>query len=145
VLQKIQGEISNLKVKADVNADSVFEEYFAPIVKVSQRSFATVYALSIAAFITGVCLIAVGAYVAIASPSGTNSTVVASIFGGSGALSALGSLYKLATTGITEAMDELARVRIVMTSFATQLGQIRAVIGQKRLSEQEVVGRGRCG
>lgn len=133
LLVRIYDEIKDLKVRATVNADSVFEEYFAPIVNVSQRSFSAVYILSIAAFVTGVCLIAVGAYIAIAAPSGTNSTVVSSIFGGSGALSALGSVYKLATSGISEATDDLARVRVAMTSFATQLGQMRSIIGKEQI------------
>jgi hypothetical protein len=128
VLNDIGQQIEGLKLKASVNADSIFEEYFAPIITVSQRTFSAVYALSIATFFAGLCLIGVGAYVAIAAPSGTNSTVVASIFGGSGAISALGSVYTVATSGMRDAMRDLARIRVVMTAFATQLGQLRAII-----------------
>jgi hypothetical protein len=128
VLIEIETQIKGLKLKASVNADSIFEEYFAPIISVSQRTFAAVYVLSIAAFCAGLCLIGVGAYVAIALPSGTNSTVMASIFGGGGAISALGSVYTVATSGMQNAMSDLARIRLVMTAFATQLGQLRAII-----------------
>lgn len=132
MLINIEHQVAQLKLKASVNADSVYEEYFAPIVQVSQRSFAAVCALSIAAFAAGIALIAVGAYVAIASPAGTNSTVVASIFGGSGAASALGSVYTMSTSGIREATADLARVRVVMTAFATQLGQLLAIIEKQQ-------------
>lgn len=128
ILTNIETEVASSKIKASVNADSVFEEYFAPVITVSQRSFAAVYVLSIAAFAAGVALIGVGAYIAIVSPVGTNSTVVARIFGGSGAISALGSVYTVATSGIRDAMIDLARVRVVMTAFATQLGQLRTII-----------------
>jgi len=137
VLIDIEKQIKGLKLKASVNADSIFEEYFAPIVTVSQRTFAAVYALSFAAFFAGLCLIGVGAYVAIASPSGTNSTVIAGIFGGSGAISALGSVYTVATSGMRDAMRDLARIRVVMTAFATQLGQLRAII-EKSLSPADL-------
>jgi hypothetical protein len=115
-------------ITASVSTDSVFEEYFAPIVKVSQRSFTSVFYLSIAAFIAGLSLIGIGSYIAIVPHAGTNSTVVASIFGGSGAISALGAVYAMATRGIREATLDHARVRLVLTAFATQLGQLRAII-----------------
>ncbi|MHB8380634.1 MAG: hypothetical protein ACYDB2_12125 [Acidimicrobiales bacterium] len=137
ILIDIERQINDLKLKASVNADSIFEEYFAPIITVSQRTFSTVYVLSIAAFVAGLSLIGVGSYVGIVSPPGANSTVVASIFGGSGAISALGSVYTVATSGISDSMKDLARIRLVMTSFATQLGQLRAII-EKDLSPDDL-------
>ena len=44
ILTNIETEVANSTIKASVNADSVFEEYFAPVITVSQRSFAAVYA-----------------------------------------------------------------------------------------------------
>jgi len=131
VLHEVANHMSSDKsqaITASVSTDAVFEEYFAPIVKVSQRSFTSVYYLSIAAFITGLSLIGIGTYLAIVPHHGTNSTVVSSIFGGSGAISALGAVYAMATHGIREATLDHARVRLVMTAFATQLGQLRAAI-----------------
>jgi hypothetical protein len=132
VLDQITGQVGSddkgQGITASVSTDSVFEEYFAPIVKVSQRSFTSVFYLSIAAFIAGLSLIGIGSYIAIVPHSGTNSTVVASIFGGSGAISALGAVYAMATRGIREATLDHARVRLVLTAFATQLGQLRAII-----------------
>jgi hypothetical protein len=115
-------------IAASVSTDSVFEDYFAPIVKVSQRNFTSVFYLSIAAFVVGVSLIGVGTYLAVVPHPGTNSTVVSSIFGGSGVISALGAVYAMATRGIREATLDHARVRLVLTAFATQLGQLRAII-----------------
>jgi hypothetical protein len=62
----------------------------------------------------------------VASPGDTNSTVVGSVFGGSGTIAALGSVYAMATRGIREATIDHARLRMVLTAFATQLGQLRA-------------------
>ena len=132
ILDKITGQIKNADqsqgIVASVSTDSVFEEYFAPIVRVSQRSFTSVFYLSIAAFIAGLSLIGIGTYIAIFPRVGTNSTVVSSVFGGSGAVSALGAVYAMATRGIREATLDHARVRLVLTAFATQLGQLRAII-----------------
>ena len=128
ILEKITAQVKDQAITASVNTDSVFEEYFAPIVRVSQRSFTSVYYLSIAAFLVGLSLIGVGTYIAIYPPHATNSTVVASVFGGSGAISALGAVYTMATRGIREATLDHARVRVVLTAFATQIGQLRAII-----------------
>lgn len=127
-LRKITSQVQSGDLSASVNTDSVFEEYFAPIVKVSQRSYTAVFYLSIAAFIAGISLIGAGVYLAITPRTGTNSTVVSSIFGGSGAISALGAVYSMASRGIREATLDHARVRLVLTAFATQLGQLRAII-----------------
>jgi hypothetical protein len=128
ILEQMTRQVKDQKITAAVNTDSVFEEYFAPIVRVSQRSFTSVYLLSIAAFVAGLGLIGIGTYIAVSPRSGTNSTVVASIFGGSGAISALGAVYAMATQGIREATLDHARVRVVLTAFATQIGQLRAII-----------------
>jgi hypothetical protein len=129
VTEQVKGDESQRQgIVASVNTDAVFEDYFAPIVKVSQRNISSVYILSFAAFVAGICLIGVGAYLAIVPRAGTNSTVVASIFGGSGAISALGAVYTMATRGIRGATLDHARVRLVLTAFAAQLGQLRAII-----------------
>lgn len=128
ILRTIKSQAQGGEIAASVNTDSVFEEYFAPIVKVSQQGFTSVFFLSIAAFIAGISLIVVGTFLAVSPRTGTNSTVVSSIFGGSGAISALGAVYAMATRGIREATLDHARVRLVLTAFATQLGQLRTII-----------------
>jgi hypothetical protein len=80
-------------------------------------------------------LIGSGVYIAIYPPSSGNSTVVASVFGGSGAVSALGAVYAMAKEGIRDAALDHARLRAVLTGFATQLGQLRAV-AERPLEEQ---------
>jgi hypothetical protein len=139
VLEQMIGKVGDQKITAAVNTDSVFEEYFAPIVKVSQRSFTSVYLLSIAAFVAGLGLIGVGTYIAVSPRSGTNSTVVASVFGGSGAISALGAVYAMATKGIRDATLDHARVRVVLTAFATQIGQLRAIIERSPGDEKQTI------
>ncbi len=126
VFNKVAGQVENQTLSSSINTDSVFDEFFSPIVRVSQRSFTSVYVLSWAAFVIGVGLIGIGAYIGIHPPKGINGTTVASIFGGSGAVSALGSVFGMAVSRIREATSDLARVRMVLTAFATQLGQLRA-------------------
>jgi len=127
VLLKIAEQIEDRKLSSAVNTDAVFEDFFAPIVRVSQRSFTSVFALSWAAFFAGLGLIASGVYIAIHPPSSGDSTVVASVFGGSGAVSALGAVFAMAKEGIRDAALDHARLRAVLTALATQLGQLRAV------------------
>jgi hypothetical protein len=85
-------------LSSTVNTDSVFEDYFRPIVRASELGFNTMFALSIGVFLVGVGLIVAGVYIAIESPAGTNSTVVANIFVGSVAVSALGSVFAMPKT-----------------------------------------------
>jgi hypothetical protein len=135
ILLTIAADIADNKLSSTVNTDAVFEDFFAPIVRVSQRSFTSVFLLSWAAFFAGLTLIGFGIYIAIAPPSGTNSTVVSTVFGGSGAISALGAVYAMATQGIRDAALDHARLRAVLTGFATQLGQLRA-LAERPASEQ---------
>jgi len=135
ILLAIAKEIKNKKLSSAVNTDAVFEDFFAPIVRVSQRSFTSVFVLSWAAFGAGLGLIASGVYVAIHHPSSGDSAVVASIFGASGAVSALGAVFAMAKEGIRDAALDNARLRAVLTGFATQLGQLRAV-AERPLDEQ---------
>jgi hypothetical protein len=127
VLTIIAGEIQRHELAAVVNTDAVFQEFFAPIVEASQRSFSSVTALSWGTFMVGVGLIISGVVVAIVNPAQVNSTVIAGIFGGTGAVSALGSVLASSKQGIREVTVDVARLRMVLTAFATQLGQLRAL------------------
>jgi hypothetical protein len=127
VFERVSGEVVDQTLASSINTDSVFDEFFAPIVRVSQRSYSSVYILSWLAFVVGVALIGIGTYFAINPPANVNATVVASVFGGSGAISALGSVYGMAVSGIRQATSDLSRTRLVLTAFATQLGQLRAI------------------
>lgn len=126
VFNQVAGQVEDQTLSSSINTDSVFDEFFSPIVRASQRSYTSVYLLSWAAFVIGVGLIGIGTYLGIHPPNGVNGTIVASIFGGSGAVSALGSVFAMAMNGIRQATSDLARVRVVLTAFATQLGQLRA-------------------
>lgn len=127
IVLKIAERVSNKQLSSTVNTDAVFEDFFAPIVRVSQRSFTSVFVLSWAAFLAGLGLIGSGVYVALTPQASVDSTVVATVFGGSGAVSALGAVFAMAKEGIRDAALDHARLRAVLTGFATQLGQLRAV------------------
>jgi hypothetical protein len=127
LLLRVAEQVENKELASTVNTDAVYEESFAPIVRVSQHSFTSVFVLSAAAFVAGLGLIGSGVYIAIFPPSTGNSTVLASIFGASGAISALGAIYAMATTGIRDATLDHARLAMVMTRAATQLGPLRAL------------------
>jgi len=127
VLRTIAEQVERHELAATVNTDAVFEDFFAPIVKASQWSFSSVTLLSWGTFMVGVGLIIAGVVVAISPPAHVNSTVIASIFGGSGAVSALGAVYATAKRGIRQVTADVARLRMVLTAFATQLGQLRAL------------------
>jgi hypothetical protein len=127
IVCRIARQIDDGQLTSSINTDAVFAEFFAPIVRVSQRSFYTVFFLSCGTFLGGLGLIGCGVWIAVDPPSDTNSTVVASIFGGAGTIGALGSVYAMAKQGIREATIDHARLRMVLTAFATQLGQLRAV------------------
>jgi hypothetical protein len=126
-LEEIAERIDRGDLSSTVNTDAVFEDFFEPIVRVSQRTFNAVFILSILAFLVGTALIGAGVYLAIYPPSKGDSTILGSVFGGSGAVSTLGSVYTMATQGITRAGSSHARLRVVLTGFATQLGQLRAI------------------
>jgi len=126
VFDKVAGQVEDQTLSSSINTDSVFDEFFSPIVRASQRSYTSIYLLSWAAFVIGVGLIGIGTYIGIHPPKGIDGTTVASVFGGSGAVSALGSVFGMAVSGIRQATSDLARVRVVLTAFATQLGQLRA-------------------
>jgi hypothetical protein len=137
VFDKVASQVENQSLSSSINTDTVFDEFFSPIVKVSQRSYTSVYLLSWSAFVIGVVLIGVGTYVGVHPPKGVDGTIVASIFGGSGAVSALGSVFAMAVKGIRQATSDLARVRVVLTAFATQLGQLRAQFEGSSTSEKQ--------
>jgi hypothetical protein len=126
VLEEVADGVTSGTLSSRVNTDAVFEEYFAPIARVSQRSFSGVFYLSFVAFLAGCALIGAGIWIAVDPPSSGNSTVLGSIFGGTGAISALGSLYAMVIRGISNATTDHARLRVVLTGFATELGQLRA-------------------
>lgn len=142
VFDKVADQVVDQTLASSINTDSVFDEFFAPIVKVSQRSYTSVYFLSWAAFIIGVALIGIGTYVGVHPPKGVDSTIVASIFGSSGAISALGSVLSMAVNGIRQVSLDLAKVRVVLTAFATQLGQLRAIYEGNSTSTQQVTLEG---
>lgn len=121
------------ELKAALSTDSVFEEYFEPIARASQRSFSTVYILSWTVFVLGALLVIFGVVIGLHPPKGVNSTVIASVFGGAGAVSSLGSVYTLSVSGIRSATLDLATMRVVLAGFSAEFGQLRVFAETKHL------------
>jgi hypothetical protein len=136
-LEELADQINARKLSSTVNTDAVFEDFFRPIVRVSQRTFNAIFVLSIAAFIVGAGLIGAGIYIAIYPPKHGNSTILGSVFGSTGAVSALGAVYAMATQGIAKASTSHVKLRVVLTGFATQLGQLRAIAEATPAPESE--------
>jgi hypothetical protein len=128
VLEEIAKKVKDQKLSATINTEAIYEEYFAPAVRASQRSFDWTIRLSIAAFVMGCLMIAAGVAVALHPVEGVNATVLSGIFGGGGAISALGGLYATVLRGMSGATTEHARLRVVLTGFATELGQLRGCV-----------------
>jgi len=70
VFDKVAAQVENQTLSSSINTDSVFDEFFSPAVRLSQRSYTSVYLLSWAAFFIGVALIGVGTYVGVAPAQG---------------------------------------------------------------------------
>ncbi len=138
-LEVMAKRIDDGKLSSSVNTDAVFEDFFLPIVRVSQRTFNAIFILSIAAFIVGSGLIGAGVYIALYPPKHGSSTILGSVFGGTGAVSALSGVYAMATKGIARASTSNAKLRIVLTGFATQLGQLRAIAERAPVPGKEPV------
>jgi hypothetical protein len=126
VLENLADRVEHKELAATVNTEAVYEEFFEPVVRAAQKSFVWVLRLSVAAFFVGVGLIAAGVYVAVHPPPKIDATIVGSIFGGSGAISALGAVFAMVVRGISTATTNHAKLRPVLTGFATELGQLRA-------------------
>jgi hypothetical protein len=127
VIGAISADVTDGKLQTTVNTDAIFEEYFAPLVRVSQRSLRQVLLLTWLAFAAGLALIGAGVWIAVDPPKNVNSTLVASIFGTGGAASTLGAMYARSKQGIREATLDVVKLRMVLTGFATQLGQLRSI------------------
>lgn len=126
VFRDIARRIDQQQLSAKISTDAVFEDYFRPVALVSQRSFLWTLILSVATFLLGAGLVVVGALVALDPPKSVNSTALAAIFGGSGVVAALGSVLAMVVRAISNATNEHAKIRLVLTGFATELGQLRA-------------------
>src|SRR5439155_15140114 len=112
-LEEMAKRIDEGELSSSVNTDAIFEDFFLPIVRVSQRTFNAIFILSIAAFIVGSGLIGAGVYIALYPPKHGSSTILGSVFGGTGAVSALSGVYAMATKGIARASTSNAKLRTV--------------------------------
>jgi hypothetical protein len=128
-LEELATRIETGQLSSTINTDGVFEDYFRPISKAVRLTFFGILTLSALTFALGLGLVVAGVWIAVDPPATATAdpTVTAVVFGGTGALSALGSLYALTLRGITGANTRHARLQLVLTGFATELGQLRAV------------------
>lgn len=128
VLEEIANRVKHENLSATINTEAIYEEYFAPAVHASQRSFDWTIRLSVSVFLIGCLMIVSGVVVALHPVKGVDSTILASIFGGSGAISALGGVYATVLRGMSGATTDHTKLRLVLTGFATELGQLRGCV-----------------
>jgi hypothetical protein len=74
VFDKVAGQVEDQTLLSSINTDSVFDEFFSPIVRASQRSYTSIYLLSWAAFVIGVALIGLGTFIGVHPPKLRAST-----------------------------------------------------------------------
>jgi hypothetical protein len=109
------------------HAEAVIEQFFGDAIRNPEWSFRSILAMSGLTFLVGTALVVAGIAVGLSGDASTQNTVIAGLFGGGGVIAALGSVNTLARRGISLANCNHAQIRLVLYSFATELGHLRAL------------------
>lgn len=110
------------------HAEAVMRQFFDHAIKNPETTFRFVLALSTGAFIVGALLIIAASYVGLRMEDGqTETAIVAGVLGGGGVISLLGSLFSLAKQGLSTANANDTQMRLILTTFATEMGRLRAM------------------
>jgi hypothetical protein len=141
VLEKIPNEMKKGEKASSVHADAVIEQFFQEAIRNPELSFLSILGLSIATFLVGLALIAVGLARVFVGDVTTQEAVIASLFAGGGFAGALGSIYTLTRTGVSLANARHAQLRLILTGFATELGHLRAFELKELDKIEEVNGK----
>lgn len=92
-----------------------------------QWTFYAILALSLAAFSISAALV-VGAFIALRFGDGTaEKAVLGGLFGGGGAATTLGTFFLMSQDAIRRANGDNAQMRLILTSFATEITHYRAI------------------
>lgn len=112
---------------SSAHAEAVMQQFFRAAIRNPELSFMSILGLSVATFAVGVALVVAGLVMASAGGDDTRNAIVAGVFGGSGVVGVLGSVYTLARRGVSVANCNHAQIRLVLSGFATELGHLRAL------------------
>lgn len=128
VLAKVPEAMANKpEAASSAHAEAVMQQFFRAAIRNPELSFRSILGLSVATFAVGVALVVAGLVMASAGDDDTRNAVVAGVFGGSGVVGVLGSVYTLARRGVSVANCDHAQIRLVLSGFATELGHLRAL------------------
>lgn len=112
---------------SSAHAEAVMRQFFREAIRNPELSFVSILGLSVATFAVGAVLVGAGLAMASFGDESTRNAVVAGVFGGSGVVGALGSVYTLARKGVSLANCNHAQIRLVLSGFATELGHLRSL------------------
>ena len=92
-----------------------------------QRTFTAILALSCLAFLTGIGLLA-GAFLAAFLGDGTTEkALLGGLSGAGGAVTTLAAIFTLSIDSIRRASGDNAQLRLILTDFATEIANCRAI------------------
>jgi hypothetical protein len=112
---------------SSAHAEAVMRQFFREAIRNPELSFVSILGLSVATFAVGAVLVGAGLAMVSFGDESTRNAVVAGVFGGSGVVGALGSVYTLARKGVSLANCNHAQIRLVLSGFATELGHLRSL------------------
>ncbi len=125
-LAKVPELMRKGEAASSAHAEAVMRQFFKAAIRNPERTFAIILALSFAAFLAGLGMIAVGLYTAVSADETTRDAVLAGVLGGSGVVGTLGTVLTLATRRVSLANANHAQLRLILTGFATELGHLRS-------------------
>ena len=141
VLAAIPDIMGRGEAASSAHAEAVMRQFFQAAIRNPELSFMSILGLSILTFVVGVALVVTGIVTAFVGDDNTRNTIIASVFGGGGVVSALGSVYTLARRGVSIANADHAQIRLILSGFATELGHLRALPLKNLKQVEEVNGR----
>lgn len=130
--QQVFAEVSKAlaekpEAASSAHAEAVMRQFFREAIRNPELSFVSILGLSVATFAVGTALVVAGLVMVTVGDESTRNAVIAGVFGGSGIIGALGSVYTLARRGVSVANCDHAQIRLILSGFATELGHLRAI------------------
>jgi hypothetical protein len=130
--QRVFAEVSEAlaekpEAASSAHAEAVMRQFFRQAIRNPELSFMSILGLSLATFAVGAALVAAGLLMVSVGDEGTRNAVIAGVFGASGIVGAIGSVYTLARRGVSVANCDHAQIRLILSGFATELGHLRAL------------------
>ena len=111
------------EVWSSQHAEAVIRQFFDQAIRNPQWSFVATLVMSCSVFAIGLALTATGLLL---GTTGEDQSLAA-VFGASGVFGTLGAVFALARNGVNTANANHAQIRLILASFATELGHLRAL------------------